>query len=151
MRLFQKSISILMAFLVFGSSVCFAKDVHICEGDVWSVSYTGYAESCGQMDDAICSLPSAMINPKYNSEDWSSSVSNESCCSQERYICSAIDGKSKSDSNQDQFSLDLLPLIWTIFTPHLFPSESNANQNKIERPPSVYRGDYQAIYQVFII
>jgi len=45
-KLTYRSLSILMAFLVFTSSISFAIDIHYCGGQIKSINFFGEAQSC---------------------------------------------------------------------------------------------------------
>jgi len=57
-----RSLSLLMAFLVFTSSISFAIDIHYCGGQVKSINLFGEAEKCHEM------------------EQESKAASNNECC-----------------------------------------------------------------------
>lgn len=49
-KLTYRSLSLLMAFLVFTSSISFAIDIHYCGGHIKSISFLGEAEKCQEKE-----------------------------------------------------------------------------------------------------
>ena len=49
MKVINRFFLVMLAFVVFATSSCFAVDVHICEGKVQSQVFFGSADACEQM------------------------------------------------------------------------------------------------------
>lgn len=80
-----RSLSLLMAFLVFTSSISFAIDIHYCGGDVKSINFFGEAEKCHEM------------------EQESKAASNHECCKKkndERSYCKMKSNKKDCCHNE---------------------------------------------------
>ena len=141
-----------MAFLIFGTSVVFAVDKHMCEDQLWSISYFGKAEACKKMKQKSetevlsCCLSSTL---EKETSGQGPQISKKPCCSQETLINSSLKGKEKPSA---------LSLINSQVAIHSDLSESYvfsvvSAEEKIHalRPPPDISSDFQSLFQVFII
>jgi hypothetical protein len=148
----QRYIAFLMAFLVFGTSVCFSIDNHICKGEVWSTSYFGKADVCEMMQKQEESEVMSCCSGKAKNQQSSnhgSQVKKAPCCSQETYVNNSIDGKIQMDSFDVNFELNTV--YFDLAKSFNFSYSSREKVSYITRPPPDYERDFQSYFQVFII
>lgn len=152
MRHFQRYIAFCMAFLVFGTSVVFAVDKHMCEDEVWSISYFGKAEACKKMQKQSetkvlsCCMPSTLEKQTSKQE---TQISKTPCCSQESFINSSLKGK---ENPSDLSSIHCQTAILSdLSESYLFSTIVAEEEIHALPPPPDIRSNFQSLFQVFII
>ncbi len=151
MQYFRRYIAFCMAFLVFGTSVVFTVDKHICKGEVWSVSYVGKARACKKMEKRADTpvMSCCMSSLKKQPSQGETQISKAPCCSQETFVNNFLNGKERpsvfsSGYIQTALHSDLLQS-------YLFSVVSVDKEIHVPRPPPDSRNNLQSLFQVFII
>ena len=95
LRSTYRLVALMMAFLMFFTSVGFAMDMHYCGGELKSVSFFGKAKTCHDMagDNETPMMKDCLHHKKMMAE--------KKGCSEERNCCSNKTVHLQSDQNQE--------------------------------------------------
>jgi hypothetical protein len=138
LQVLHKILAIIIAFVVFFSSLSFTVEKHVCMGEVTSTSYFNEADSCGMISE-VCDL-----NKPFEAE-----IQKEKCCND---IHELIQGNQNEQQALNSLELDQLQFILTFTYTYLnlFEDTADLNLANIYSPPLVDR-DINVLYQTFLI
>ena len=132
--------------------MCISIDMHICEGEVWSISFIGNADNCdkslAQNETEIASC--CMLNaPTKGNPGQMNQLSKEHCCYQETIVNNFLYGKEQPTSlDSEHHTIAILSIPNENYISS-FPIV-NARVSTLPSPP-VYKRDYQSLFQIFLI
>lgn len=156
----HRVVALCLSFLVFGSSLGMAMDVHYCGNEFVNVNFFGKAKSCGMAESlekkaaekkdnqhACCHKPQSQ---KLAITIDARVVVKSNCCHNESYEIDSGQGTEVDEVAMPQ--LDHVIVFVTLFTPQIFtistPYESTIFTNH-DPPPQEEK--INILHQVFLI
>ncbi len=137
-KIFQKTASFCIAFLVLLSTMSFTVDSHFCGDSLVDSSFFGHVETCG------------MEMQQQKAFSSTCDISNKNCCSDEQLVVDGQDTYKPSfhDLQQDQ-QIFIAALVFTSL--HLFlEPKADLDSYRDYTPPLIVR-DIHIIDQTFLI
>ena len=147
-----RTITILMTFLMFFSSIGITMDVPYCGGELENVSFFGKADQCEMMKEvnfekephACCENKNEKLIPHCSKNDSDELLSKGKCCSNENYMLQTLDDGQTSDSFEiTDIDLHFIALF-VINKCYLFETEKKVIDYRLCRHPLL---DYDVIIQ----
>ena len=137
-KIFHKTASFCLAFLVLLSTMSFTVDSHFCGDMLVDSSFFGHVETCG--------MEMQQQKPFSSTCD----ISNKDCCSDEQLIVDGQDTyKTSFDNLQNDQQIFIAALVFTTF--HLFVEPKvELDSYRDYAPPLIVR-DIHIIDQTFLI
>ena len=148
-----KAIAILMALLMFSSSIGISMDIHFCGNELKSFSLFGDAEACEMMklkqekksELSCCEGPKKEIKSCQNEE-----VSKGNCCHNESISMSNGGAFEVDDISIEQFQQALTAVIILLPNFNLFSVTTEKVNYAHYNPPPIIK-DISVLLQVFRI
>lgn len=132
---FNQILSVLMAIVVLVSTMSMTVSAHYCGNILVDKTILKPAQKCAMHD--------VMSQQNHNDKD-------HNCCDDEVKI---IKGQDQLKLQSTDFELPqpifLQALVYTFFVKPVL--QTDTNPNSYEYPPPLYQGDFQALYQVYLI
>lgn len=145
-----RSIALILALLMFTTSVGFAVDMHYCQGQLKSVSFFGKAKSCHEMADAA-SRKNCTLHKKMKEQNKGCSIDKNGCCENEtQYFHSDQDQKTQGFDITLSKQLQQFVVAYTfVFIVHT-PANTNNLTFSFYKPPLIER-DIPVLIQSFLL
>jgi len=137
-----RTLSLLMAFLIFTSSISFAIDIHYCGGQVQSISLFGKAQACSMKEQRTETAPKHKCCEKKNNERSHCKMKSKKkdCCHNEQIVfeqdsdLKLVDKSTVNLENinpvlvytlvsQHLFEFDAKPIFYSYYDPPLLPQD----------------------------
>ncbi|MEX2484983.1 MAG: hypothetical protein WED10_10500 [Brumimicrobium sp.] len=135
-KITYRSLSLLMAFLVFTSSISFAIDIHYCGGHVKSINFFGEAETCHKIEQESTSSTSHECCKKKNDERSHCEMENDKNCCHNEQIVFEQDNDLKLSDNSTVNLEEISPvLVYLFVSQHLFDFKTKPTFYSYYDPP----------------
>jgi hypothetical protein len=150
----RRGLLLFLAFMLFGTTSCFAVDVHICQGEVQSFSLFGQAQPCENMEVSqepeMLECCKAKLGLATINKDFTH-FSKTPCCSNTSVGSKTIQNieDQTSQVENEYFSLVIFPS--EMLTSEFVSSVQNRRLGEYFPPPPDIERNFQALYQVLII
>jgi hypothetical protein len=132
-----RTLSLLMAFLVFTSSVSFAIDVHFCGGQIQSVNIFGEAKTCSMKEQSTETTSKHKCCEKKNEQASQCKMKSEKkdCCHNEQFVFEQ-DNDLKPSVNSTVNLENINPvLVYVLVSQHLFEFDTKPTFYSYYDPP----------------
>ena len=155
MKVINRFFLVMLAFVVFTTSLCFAVDVHICEGKVQSQAFFRSADACEQMAEmGKEELPACCKKIRDEKIAQSSSKSlfkKKACCFNCSFEYKLDQSSAPQNSSVLLFCTDGI-MDFDFLKFQIGPELSDVLLSfPLLKPPSFLRQDFQSLYQVYLI
>jgi hypothetical protein len=155
MKVINRFFLVMLAFVVFATSLCFAVDVHICEGKVQSQAFFRSADACEQMAEMEKEeLPACCKKIRDEKIAQSSSKSlfkKKACCFNYSFEYKLDQSSAPQNSSVLLFCTDGI-MDFDFLKFQIGPELSDVLLSfPLLKPPSFLRQDFQSLYQVYLI
>ena len=144
-------IALIMAFVMFATTVNLAIDMHYCQGQLKSVSFFGKAATCHEMAAAMKNCPHHQKKLAEASPKEGCSKDTKDCCSNKTmHLQSDLDRyHSSADFQFNQELQHFVIALVNVFFNNNFIGQLAPNFQSY-KPPIVVK-DYSVLFQSFLI
>jgi len=138
LQVLNKIIALILAAIVFFSTLSFTVEKHVCMGEITDVSYFLKADSCGMQEDE-CPIESPT----------ESKIQKEKCCND---VHELIPGHQNEQQALQKLELNQVEFIlaFTYTYINLFETSSE-NIAYVDYIPPLVKNDIQILHQTFLI
>lgn len=149
-KISHKATAMLLAFLMFTTSISFSMDIHFCGGQIESIAFFGNTTACEMMQQekepkSCCESPKKQVKTCYNKE-----TAKSNCCHNQKVVVENGDfEKTDFNINDVQPTIALVAFVYTYFKPLVFTSINKVSYTDYNTPPITE--DITILHQVFRI
>ncbi len=148
--------ALLLAFLMFFSSIGYSMDIHYCKGELWDIAFFGEAEVCEMQEEVAlvkeCCHRVEVKERQCKNHSGDSGIQREDCCKNVELVLDVEDYNPAKEVDASIYTVLLFPIS---FIYALFVSERNES---VDEGESIYyyrsyfsTQELNLLHQVFII
>ncbi len=151
-----KVTALLLAFLMFFSSIGYSMDIHYCKGEVWDIAFFGEVEVCEMQEEVTpvkeCCHRVEVKERQCKNHSGDSGIQREDCCKNVELVLDVGDYNPTKEVDASIYKVLLFPIsfIYALFV-------SGRNESVDEGESIYYYRSYfstqelNLLHQVFII
>lgn len=140
-KITYRSLSLIMAFLVFTSSVSFAIDIHYCGGNAESFNFFGEAETCHEIKQESKTSTDHECCKKNDNERSHCKMKSKKkdCCHNEKFVFEQDNDLKLSDNSTINLEEINPVLVFLLINQHFFEFETKYTFYSNYDPPPLFQ------------